>query len=287
MFDIPTTDLVAQLHPCDGLPLDPQYWWANAVRGAVGASLRFMLCRVRGTPCTTCSERPSCVFPSLFQPERYAPHEGRGPRYRLAPWVLWTDLQEGLLVAHLRLFGPAAPHAWRWRTALELAAARGIGRGRRAFVPASLELRESTFAQLLPLCPPAGAPLLVRFCSPLRLVTDGKPAAVAPSFAALLLAVHRRLRLAQLCWSEVTPSAPPQAPPSPSDVPLMAHAVAWQEYSRYSRRQQRAMRLGGVTGEAVYGGDWASYWPLLATAAVLHAGKLTTMGFGRVEFSSA
>lgn len=57
----------------------------------------------------------------------------------------------------------------------------------------------------------------------------------------------------------------------------------WKEYSRYSSRQKEKMRLGGVTGWALYEGEALSqFHPFLKAAELMSAGKETTFGFGRI-----
>ncbi len=285
MLDVPVTEIEAELVPATPLRLDPRIWWANALRGALGATLRFMLCQKRQTPCADCSERPSCDFVRFFQPERYPEPAARGPRYRAAPWILHARVTDTSLRVLCRLFGPATSEAWRWVMALELAAARGVGPRRPAFrFRAPATVRAGTLATFAPPAPDPSRPLLVHFRSPLRLLHDGTPHTGPPAFETFLSAAHRRLRLAALYWADGVSLdlASPRVPPC--QVPTLDHGVAWLDFPRYSSRQERAMRLGGIVGHVRYGEGWYDSWPVLATAAVLHLGKLTTMGFGAIEF---
>jgi hypothetical protein len=285
MQDFAVSEIETTLVPTDSRALDSGYWWGNALRGALGTSLRFLLCRRRGTPCATCVDSSSCDFPRLWQPERGHTSASRGPRFRLAPWLLHTCVVPAGLKVHLRLFGTAARDSWRWRVALELAAARGIGPGLQVFrIEAPLTLRESTLHALAPPSPPTDGPLVVRLLSPLRLVEDGHPLRAAPSFSTLVAAAERRLRLAQLCWSETPPPPNTSYLEGPRGVAIVSARIGWQELTRYSRRQQRLMHLGGLTGEITYAQGWAPFWSVLGPAVVLHLGKLTTMGLGEIGF---
>lgn len=52
---------------------------------------------------------------------------------------------------------------------------------------------------------------------------------------------------------------------------------------RYSQRQKRAMRLDGITGEAVYSGNITDFYELLKLGEIIHAGKNTSFGFGKIQ----
>ena len=62
----------------------------------------------------------------------------------------------------------------------------------------------------------------------------------------------------------------------------LAHqpALRWQDWSRYSSRQQQEMTLGGVVGAWTLEGDLAPLLPWLWLGQWLHVGKNATMGMG-------
>lgn len=181
----------------------------------------------------------------------------------------------------VRLFGPALPDAARFRIALESALARGLTRARLPFLPAgplAVQPAAEWQASSLPEGPPP--PLVVRFRSPLRLLRDGSPLQEAPSFPALLRAAALRWRLAALSWGV----APPPAQLPEVSVSRMSSEVSWQDFVRHSARQDATLTLGGLVGWAVYEGEWRPAMEYLRKAALLGLGKLTTHGFGQVEF---
>ncbi len=286
MDDLAVTDIVATLVTTDGRPLAADYWWANSLRGALGHSLRYLLCRRKGTPCVSCAERSQCGFPRLWQPQRTEQAGTHGPRFRLAPWILRAKVSGDTLEVLVRLFGPATADSWRWRVALELAAARGIGPHAQSFrTSAPPRIHESTVQHLTPPPPGASDRLTVRLLSPLRLIADGVPAEAAPTFRHLLAAAERRLRLAKMCWGGLGSSPRLLDPATATDVATVAASTKWCDLPRYSRRQRRLMHLGGLTGEITYGPGWAPFWPILGPAAVLHLGKFTTAGLGEIAFA--
>ncbi len=68
-----------------------------------------------------------------------------------------------------------------------------------------------------------------------------------------------------------------------SQVKVTASGLRWQELQRYSNRQQRTIDLDGFVGTLEIEGDLAPFGPLLRTAEVLHLGKETTFGLGRLK----
>lgn len=123
-------------------------------------------------------------------------------------------------------------------------------------------------------------PLVVHFRSPLRLIRDGSPCPGAPDFATLVRAAARRWRLAALSWG--WPSPPDRLPEA--RVEAFRSEVRWEDHTRRSARQRATLTLGGLVGWASYDGEWAVAVDYLRAASLLGLGKLTTHGFGQVEF---
>jgi len=67
------------------------------------------------------------------------------------------------------------------------------------------------------------------------------------------------------------------------DVRTVSSNCRWFDWRRYSSRQQQAMHLGGVVGEMSFAGDLTPYVPLLKAGEILHIGKNTSFGLGKVE----
>jgi hypothetical protein len=66
-------------------------------------------------------------------------------------------------------------------------------------------------------------------------------------------------------------------------VRLVADRTRWEDWTRYSSRQDRRMVLGGLVREAVYDGPMARLWPYLVFGQWTHVGKNATFGLGRYE----
>ena len=57
--------------------------------------------------------------------------------------------------------------------------------------------------------------------------------------------------------------------------------LRWKDWTRYSSRQNRKMKLGGLIGSVDYAGDLAVFIPFVALGAFLHVGKNATFGLGK------
>ncbi|WP_033827886.1 CRISPR system precrRNA processing endoribonuclease RAMP protein Cas6 [Bacillus andreraoultii] len=67
------------------------------------------------------------------------------------------------------------------------------------------------------------------------------------------------------------------------EVKLVQSDVSWYDWERYSNRQKKRMKLGGIVGKAVYEGDLDPFIPWLQLAEWTHVGKNTTFGLGKIK----
>lgn len=65
-------------------------------------------------------------------------------------------------------------------------------------------------------------------------------------------------------------------------VEIAETTTHWESWTRHSRRQDREIRMGGLTGQVTYAGDVAPYRALLALGTLVHVGKGTVFGNGRL-----
>jgi hypothetical protein len=283
----------------------------SMLRGAFGHSLRRLVC-VLGPdqPCATCPLRRTCAYSRIFEPSREdgAPSFLRGGDEVVRPYVFEPRSAGGPLAPggslefDLLLFGQAVELQASTILAVQRMARAGLGKRRARFrlvqadaVDPALPPRR-LFAEGTPFdgapAPPVsprweplpGPAVALRLATPLRLkvrdhLTD------RPRFRDLAFAMLRRsLELAQahVPDTDLDWGFQPLLDQA-SEIRIAAADLAWQDQERWSQRQQTAMRLGGVIGTMVLEGDLTPFVPLLRTAEVVHLGKGTTFGLGRVE----
>jgi hypothetical protein len=128
---------------------------------------------------------------------------------------------------------------------------------------------------------PGVSRLTVRFASPVRLDLGGD--LIYPvQFHHLVRALDQRLRALAACYGGLEPL---QAPLSAADgATAMVDRTRWVDLKRYSTRQRTELRIGGAVGTVTYQGvNFSAFAPLLTFGEWLGVGKLTSMGFGRME----
>ncbi len=97
---------------------------------------------------------------------------------------------------------------------------------------------------------------------------------------------HRLFVLTNLyCAAEVSDYTTHKPPLNSTPVSLVESNIRWQDWERYSNRQQTRMKLGGFVGGATFEGELSEYLPLLRIGEHLHVGKNTSFGLGKYELS--
>lgn len=67
------------------------------------------------------------------------------------------------------------------------------------------------------------------------------------------------------------------------DIKTKENSTSWYQFKKYSSRQQQSLVAGGYLGEILYEGDFADLIQYMQIGEFVHAGKNTTLGFGRYE----
>ncbi|HTG35948.1 MAG TPA: CRISPR system precrRNA processing endoribonuclease RAMP protein Cas6 [Thermoanaerobaculia bacterium] len=281
----------------------------SMLRGAFGHALRRTVCAMGPEqPCESCRLRQACVYPRIFETfiEGAPPPFLRGLSSAPRPYVFEPgddDRQDFAagdpLAFDLLLIGQAVDLQAYVLLAVERMARSGLGVARSPFELARAEFRASDGAvhslfengrATGPAAPPSfptrdgldAERLTIRLLTPLRFKERGHLSTTL-DFRSLVLAMVRRTL--ELAWFHV-----PGAAIDWTFRPLLDRAatlrstpnLAWHDWDRYSNRQQRKVTLGGLLGTLHLEGDLTPFAPLLRTAEILHVGKGTTVGLGRI-----
>lgn len=277
----------------------------SAWRGLFGAALKNLVCITRERECSPCLVRASCTYPYVF--ETPAGEAGEAPAsvdhaphpYVLAPEPEWRPREVKGETVEVTLLGRGCDQWPYVLHALRQGAERGIGVERipLRLVSAEEELpgggwRRSMSAKgvLLagpawtPEAPPMPARLRVRLLTPLRVRREQD--LVEPErmgFDEFVAALLRRLALVsrfhtETAWRLDHAGLRERA----RQARVTRQELKWQDWARYSSRQQKRIPMGGVVG--FYELDTAGLeplWPLLWAGQWSHAGKGAVMGLGR------
>lgn len=270
----------------------------SMLRGAFGHALRRLVCVMRRRSCEGCPLSGGCLYIRLFE-TRPAADEGAHISRPPHPYVIAANLRSRRgeptkqLDFAIRLFGRALGDAPFVARAIEEAAARGLGRERTRFRLARIlanGAEQSGYPTLAPEAPPPPAPrrARLRFVTPLRIEEKGRPLdAAALDGPALGRALIRRARLMSAFHGEGGP-APDRArlAAEAERLRLEDAALAWRRLQRHSSRQKARQAIGGIVGEATLDFSEApALQELAGWLPVMHLGKGTSMGLGRVEIA--
>ena len=61
-------------------------------------------------------------------------------------------------------------------------------------------------------------------------------------------------------------------------------SLSWQEWERYSNRQNTKLQMGGIIGQVIYQGHLKPFLPFFEMASIVHVGKATVFGLGKMVY---
>lgn len=278
------------------------------LRGALGhALLRFAPLPHRGQePCALYGRCPYCtVFLAPPQADHHLKKLSQlPPPFVIEPPPGGQKLQAGQSFQFaLLLFGQAIP---LWATVLQALASAlqtGLGDSRspchlqtawheqsgQTLWPGSGQALGSTVLPPISGIDKNGSHAVLRFFTPLRLKRQGRPIRQAADLHAriLLIALARRYQLLLDAWmpGQVPQLDFEQLTKQARGVQLQVIDMRWLDWGRYSQRQQREMKFGGLLGSVQLQGRLQPFARLLHLGQWLHVGGKTTFGLGGYQLS--
>ncbi len=257
----------------------------SSLRGVLGHALRAKLCLpFHRSPCAD----PNCVYTELFEP-RGAPETGlRSWSDVPRPFVIEAPVEDisnvqpdQRLGFDILLFGTARGRREEVTEAMGQGLAEGLGQDRVSFdVEEMLSIDEAVDVG----GHRDGQDVRVVFPLPTRIQADGKlqtqmscglvVRALLERLSALLCVYHGGMP--ELDFKEIVKEA--------NCVPLVASTLKLQRLARHSNRQGKLIPLDGMVGDLVLGGGAVldAVWPLLRAGQVVHVGKGSVYGLGRI-----
>lgn len=283
----------------------------STLRGAFGMALRRSTCVLRRQECATCLLRTRCVYSYAFETALSGSGE-KERRYASAPHPFVLNLDTSPLgdrepgsqfAFGLSLIGRAADFLPYFVHAFERMGETGIGRGRGGFrvdavrvldgheacvetiyekgelrLPRTVLKLEDALSASRGIAPDG---LTLRLVTPLRLLQGGALCR-EPHFPVLLTNLLRRLENLVCFHCEQDGEFPyGDLLERAEAIRLARNETRWYDWERYSNRQERRMKLGGLVGAVTYEGDLTPFLPLLALGEWVNVGKGTTFGLGR------
>lgn len=275
------------------------YYKGSTFRGVFGRALKRVVCALRMQECNDCILRNQCLYVEVFETP-YLPHPfliepPLTPQKEYAP--------ESPFDFKLLLFGHVNAKLAYFVYAFKEMGKIGIGsrvNGQRGLfkveyvkhqgtvlydgkeekitileIPDSVILAPRDF-------PEEKRVIKVRLITPLRLKYQNRLSPELP-FHILVRAILRRLSSLWETYGDGEPELDYQGlVKAAKGVRILEDNISWFDWRRYSFRQDKAMLMGGVVGSIIYEGNLAPYLPLLELAQVVHIGKQTTFGLGKI-----
>ena len=279
----------------------------SLLRGQFGAALRRTACMTGMKECAPCPLRRTCPYPSMFESPPPAEHRLQKFSEVPNPYVIEPPAFDtrfvpsgGIITFGVVLVGKALAQLPLVIFSIERAFRRGIGRRRSTGVLETViwedplesvvvwdvqarVLAEHTPCLRIPDFDDLTTEATLHLTSPLRLQSNGqplRPGEVSPR--KLVTSLLRRITLLFELHCD-QPGAGSVAAVLTDVAAKLAHDgdLRWQDWTRYSSRQDREMTLGGVMGRWTLFGELTALLPILWLGQWTHVGKNTTMGLGR------
>ena len=283
----------------------PEYS-GSTLRGAFGRALRKISCMTKQDNCKTCSLYRTCPYTSIFEtpapithqiqqfsqvPNGYIiePPEWGVQQFKVGDIFTFNIVLFGRLIEQLSLIAFAFKRAFEYNLAggkADLLDITYFSENSTACI-SILEngnIIDHNHHIFIPECLPQVMQLNI--ITPLRLQENGKP--LKPNEINLqrfLITLAKRISL----LSEF------HAQPLNLDfeylIALLSQVedsknLKWQDWTRYSSRQQQKMKLGGVVGKWTLTNIPSEWAKLIYIGQWLHNGKNATFGLGRYQITN-
>ncbi len=281
----------------------------STIRGAFGWALKRVTCALKTQQCPNCILRETCVYCKIFEslpseklqnrmspphPFVIEPPDGDETLYRAG-----SDLSFDIL-----LFGFANEYLPYFVYAFQEMGKRGLGRrlgeNRAAFrlttvlsdsqvvyEPSDGLFRapEATELALTPLTDgvcSAPSSVTIRLATPLRLKFANQLAAALP-FHVLVRGMLRRIAVLNNHFGSGEPPLDYRGLVARAEqIDIESSELRWFDWRRYSNRQEQSMLMGGMIGSVTYKGTLQEFLPLLQYCEIVHVGKATAFGLGKI-----
>ena len=290
MAQLTLTTVHAVLQPEREWQLPPRV--SVTVRGALGAAMFDVACQQAHRRCADCAARSSCLLPTWYDPSLGGGHDPRPFALQVEPRGRSVVAPPTPLHVRVRFFGPL-PEPELVVQALTRAAESGLGPQRvrhrltqltvtGSDAPAAV-VRDGERVQAWPTpglltrqvqlpLEPRGA--RVRLISPLQLKVRG----AAPTPGELVDAAIGRVRgLARQLGERVD-----RRWPATEHLPGEWRELRFAQASRKPSSGRGSHDLSGWLGELALGHEALPFVDLLAAAELLHIGRSSSSGLGRV-----
>ncbi|GAB4172066.1 MAG: CRISPR system precrRNA processing endoribonuclease RAMP protein Cas6 [Calditrichia bacterium] len=292
-------DLHIEFEQTVNFSLPPTFYF----RSLLGKELKNLVCLYKGKriPCDQCTMKNICSYAQVFETpiDKDNPYlEGR--THAPHPFVLYTDALAGKdyksINLNILLLGNALAYMPVIILGIVQGGKNGIFREKIKYnIKDIISEDESIFINEETIIPPEGIDFMeypfnltpgscsirIEFVTPFRFKKQGKYVSQGLTYEDVLLASKRRVELMLGLYGNngTYPALDLTKIPSKNTA---SHLV-WENWDRYSRRQNTAMSLGGLIGVMDVTGEFTDTEVFyLKGASLLHIGKNAAFGLGKI-----
>lgn len=288
----------------------PEYK-GSTFRGGFGHALKQVWClRPNGRVCDVCRHKDLCAYSYIFEtPKAWGQQSELHANNLPHPFVLLPPLQAQRLIMpgeafsfQLTLFGSAIHLVESFVVAFDKLGEIGIGKGQGRFRLAKVTNADNSLVYAPEATPGAGQVVVrnyeefvaasdrwrgesitLKFLTPTHLLHHGRLA--EPTFEIFLRRLLARAsELAKIHGGQIWDlDYRHLIDTAAATVRLVKKQLQWQDWERYSNRQQTRMKFRGFVGTVVYAGELAPLLPLILLGQYLHIGNKTSFGMGKYE----
>ncbi len=277
----------------------------SMLRGAFGVALKRVVCLNKNRSCESCLLQKGCVYQFLFETQTDIA-EIKNPPHPMMLYPLslgGKKMRQGSIYQFgFTLFGQANEYLPYIIYALMQMGKLGMGKGRGKFEIkeikkyVSFKRKRIIFSQKTQrLLSPSTClnstdilqtneiahAILLKTITPLRFKIKGRLTDKI-SLKDILIAIIRRFKtLTQLYGQgKVFLVKELNLEPMLSKIQVKTN-FKWQDFTRFSKRQNAHLQIGGAMGEMEISGDVSDIFPILHLGEYIHIGKNTAFGLGR------
>ena len=127
------------------------------------------------------------------------------------------------------------------------------------------------------------SPVTLRFLTPTRLKFKDSYTMQFNFRMLVFKMIRRALELAHFHVPDAAPNWEFRELLDATNQVTMSRELQWEDWHRYSNRQQSEMEMGGLVGELTLEGDVKPFSHLIRTSELIHIGKGTTFGLGKMS----
>lgn len=287
-------------------PFELPEYAGSTLRGAFGKALRYISCMTKQDNCKICPLYKTCPYTTVFETPVPDADKSMIQQFSQVPnsyiieppqWGRKKYLVGELLEFNLVLFGRTIHHNALIIFAFQRALSYNIASGQANLLDVKVYEKENLksilknnqmieHSQVLEYSQPNSKNVKLILKTPLRLQENGKPLNENNiTYSRFFLSLAKRISLLN------------EFHHNPIDLDFNAlkldlmnireeKDLYWQDWTRYSSRQQQKMKLGGVMGEWIFYDVSLEWLNLLYFGQWLHNGKNATFGLGQYTITS-